>query len=598
MHTLNNSQDDRVAPTIDPTLYEAPEGSPLRENQEELGEEFPREGEQDEDAKAFESLKDIDLEQDAIPMEAIKVAEDWALRLLGIPTAQSRRNTTHDVRVAETYMDLGEDGFENAQRRCEYVINREPLDVKASLCLSRVLDRKENRRRRALEELMKIRHIVQSPAYRADHQEAWDEELERFWTLCDNTNSVKEALTVCSELAEKFPNETFPSEKALGWIMTQTKLDTSFEILSMRRSPEGSSMLAELFSLNARSDDFHRKFYGAAQDRPDLVFETYKDAMKACKIQIDAAFLRYHYGMALYRSGRRDDALETWKQSVNLFKADGTLFESFNRVAERLCSAYFEIVLASKNTASSGQYIRKLEEHKGHFDEKRSLEVNYLSLLLSRAYHITGKEEKAVMSVRSHLVRAFDLLSDDTESNDWNGYFMLAEAFTSLEDDEDALAAWSLVEDVLVSDPDCGLSMPCAGTCSWNWAGSKDSQKDLYVCRDCPHVYFERSCYERLQKNNLDQLVCSRNHKFLKVSKSRASVVSRLKPKHVLVGKNETWIGDWLQDLRCRYGLPNPSLHGTKRAVEASAILKWKLRRQAITAVGAIRALSSAKRSV
>lgn len=541
--------------------------------------------------------------KDEVTAQIITEMEKWALSLLSIKEGQVPYNTTH-LRIAETCMGLGDDdGFEEAQLRCRLIIDQEPLDTEALLYLSQVPlgRRNEKGEKQALKQLMKIRRLVQNPDFYKSHHGRWRKELDRFWLLCGRTDSVKEALTVCAELAADFGDEPLPSTNALGiaqeWIMRQKKLDTSFEILSMNRTTEGRSILTDLFCSNAGSYDFHEKFHVAVQDRQDLVFETYKLAIKLAKSWKDVAFLKNHYGIALYRSGRLEDAIKAWRQSVDSFKRHAIsrgdesqmIFISLRPIVERLGSAYCEIISAGKDSGSASQYIRKLEEDKDWLDHEYPMEVNYIALLLGRVYRLRHKDQKAVDSVRKFMSKAFDLLEDEKPDNDWNGYFYLAQLFTSLADDDNAHSAWSLVASVLESERECDWNLSCAGGCDKHWDVSKDLEFDLYVCRDCPHLYFERDCWKLLQSNALDHRSCSRNHEFLHVSKNRARAVKRLKPDRVLVGRDEVWIEDWLEDLRRRYGIPGPKKGWVGQTVKAFHVEKWKWRRETRTTAGKIR---------
>lgn len=56
-----------------------------------------------------------------------------------------------------------------------------------------------------------------------------------------------------------------------------------------------------------------------------------------------------------------------------------------------------------------------------------------------------GEREKANETLRSHVKLAADLLSDDDESNDWQAYEKLSVVLIRIDDDINALAAWSLL---------------------------------------------------------------------------------------------------------------------------------------------------------
>lgn len=541
-----------------------------------------------------------DWNSDPLSPEQIATAEKWALSLLAIPEAQSRRNTTHEIRLAETFIGSGhEKGLEEAEHRCQFVKMRDPLDIKAPLYLSHTLEKK-NHKRQALDELLKIRHNIQSSTFRKSDPETWQKELNRFWLLCDGTNSAKEAFTACSYLSNEFPEATFPLDKAWEWIMKQDQLDASFEILAMKPGPGGESILSNLFHSKAQSDDFHGKFIMVAQDRQRLVLETYRDAINACKSPIDDVLLRYHYGKALYRYGEVEDALKAWEKSLELLQeakeskeSSSSSFRSLSRVAERLGSVYLEIVLDSKNTRSIAPYVDKLRLYKTQIDRKGFLKVNYLSLLLARAYYITGRPQKAVAAIQDHLSTAFRLLEDEMDDNDCNGYFMLAEALAVVEDDRNARASWSLIVNVPDADRARNLSITCAGGCGWTWTDSGNVQKDIFICRNCPHAHFENDCHQLLLNKNLGRHVCGSNHTFFEIPKRRKKEADLMKEKKVHVGQTDMKIDDWLAGLKRRYGVQSTDLSWSGRAIEATRMTGWKIRRQFRTAKGSSRIMIS-----
>ncbi|KAL1616881.1 hypothetical protein SLS54_008084 [Diplodia seriata] len=539
--------------------------------------------------------KDCSVERIECP-DTVRAAEKWAMSILNSTEVQYQSN----LRLAETFIELSdEESSAEAERRCELIKMDNSLDIKARLSLVHVLEIK--RKKQALDEVMKIRHNIQRAGFRKADSDTWTKELDRFWKLCDSTNSAKEAFTACRDLAEEFPEEPFPLERARQWIMRETKLDPSFEIISLKRKLGPCSLLAELFYTNAQSEEFHRKFYVPAKDRQGLVLDTYNEAIRESKSQVDTVFLQYHYGMALYRRGKLHDAIESWEKSIDQFQetkdwnySDEKIFKSFNMVAETLGSAYLEIVLDHSRSESPEPYITKLEQYTTQIGNKqKNIGVNYLALLLARAYQDVGKPQKAVSSVKNHMATAFDLLGDETEDNDWNGHFMLAEALMSLNDDDNARAAWSLIVNVPDAERTCDISITCSGGCGWAWEGSEHLQDDLHICRICPHARFEGDCRELLQKNGLEQDFCGSNHKFLKISRRKKKEVRMQKQDKVLVGKVEMKIEDWLDGLRCRYGIENPSAPWTSRTAESLQMAKWSTQRR----IGTVLRTSGATRS-
>lgn len=213
-------------------------------------------------------------------------------------------------------------------------------------------------------------------------------------------------------------------------------------------------------------------------------------------------------------------------------------------------------------------------------DKQRRNEVGYLDLLLGRVYHVTGATNKAVDSIKSYLNKALDLLKDELDDNDWQGYFDLAQALTFLEDDDNARAAWSLI----VNDPDpdhtCALSITCAGECDWKWEGTEKLRKDLYVCRTCPRMHFEGDCHKLFQGKTLKKNICSSSHRFLRIPRRKKREVKAVGREKILVGKLERNVDDWLDSIRIKYGIPKIGLSWCSRMIERTKIWSWEIRRE------------------
>lgn len=95
-----------------------------------------------------------------------------------------------------------------------------------------------------------------------------------------------------------------------------------------------------------------------------------------------------------------------------------------------------------------------------------------------------GETENARNSLRKDVHTALTLLSDDDESNDWQGYKALALALIPLSDDENALAAYSLIcpttdikddssdSDTVSSDEECETT-----------AGAENTDLDSHITK-------------------------------------------------------------------------------------------------------------------
>ncbi|EKG18012.1 hypothetical protein MPH_04702 [Macrophomina phaseolina MS6] len=125
--------------------------------------------------KTFQLFSNISLENSAQnpktseehQVEMIEEAEKSAKTRIHISEEQAHQNTNHDVRLAETFMTPPDPAASSrVEHRCQHVLLRDPFNIKVVLYSSRALQ-KRNRADLALAELMKIRHNIQSAAFRS-----------------------------------------------------------------------------------------------------------------------------------------------------------------------------------------------------------------------------------------------------------------------------------------------------------------------------------------------------------------------------------------------------------------------------------------------
>ncbi|OJD30802.1 neutral amino acid permease [Diplodia corticola] len=542
------------------------------------------------ESSSDESELTFPFEKNDFSRKHVEVAKNWAMKLVGITKRQAHRNPTQDVRLAETYFELKH--YDKARQRCEFAKMRDPWNLRATLCLSRVMECTD-RRKKALEELMKIRHSIQSPKFREQNRQEWQHQLDRLWRLCDETNSAKEAFTVCRYLARTFPNDptVLFLDKAFEWMEKSKTLTDVIGSLSMPIGMQNNrSLLTLLFLSSPASPEFHERFYLALKDSKDKIFRAYEDAITASDDALKTIHLRYYYGLSLLYQQEVTEARDQWEMciaSIRTAQKDSptpeSIFEIFSMVVHGLVLAYIDVLKGDKGKKAH-EYTEKMEKHKSWADRNYPLKANYLALLLAPLYRVSGHHKKARLSVEKHMASAFELLKDGEEDNDGSGYFMLAEALLVLADDDNARAAWSII----VNEPDAewtsNLSIACAGGCGWTWADSKTEGREVYICKDCAHVHFEKNCHDRLQKGKLDRRVCGKRHDFLTVPKRKGKDVTKIQNGTVLVGHVEMRTKDWVNGVRYKYGIRKPGLTWPKRAVESLHIAKSEVERGLNTA--------------
>lgn len=326
--------------------------------------------------------------------------EKWATGLLGIKNAHSSVYPTQDVRIAQTLFGMQvQKDHEETEKRCELSQHREPSYLQATLCLSRILEY-NGKKRMALQEIFKARTYLQSLEIRETHPGHWHDELDRFWRLCDDTNSVKETLVACTELSDRFPDRSEYVQRALEWIQRAETLKGSFGVLSTIREVDGRSLLTILLqSQAAHEPDFHQHLCSTLNDAPHLVLKAYTDANSDVQDEQQALQLRHWYGVSLFYQGKTDDSLLQLQSLATDLKRNpnisGPLDQLFAMNAEQLVSVYIELARNNEVPQTSiNQYTRDLDSFKGWIDCHRPYQVNFLSLLLGRFYHLTNHHRK------------------------------------------------------------------------------------------------------------------------------------------------------------------------------------------------------------
>lgn len=561
--------------------------------------------------------------------EHIKQFELWAGSLLEISDVQSSQYPTKDVRVAQTLVAMEESDHAEAENRCELAQHHDSSSFEATLCLSKIFERNGNKKK-ALQELLKIRSYLQGSEFQEKSPVRWQDELDRFWQLCKETNAVKVALLACKDLSDQplmDPAEYI--DKALVCMREANHLRDAFSVLStIREMDEQSLLTAALHSTATLDDNFHQHLNLALKDDPNLLLKGYTDAILGSADQKTTPFLRHWYGISLFYQGKTKLALLEWEDTCTELEnrtEEPEAAAMLTRTAEKLASAYISIAQSHESGKEvADKHVVNLEKWKRWIDDHCPYTVNYLALLLGRLYRVTNQIQRARQMVRAHLATGFKLLEDGRVDNDRTGYFMIAEALLCLDDGCNARTAWSLISCVTPDDEkedeeeeeneeregeeegEDGvpgeanvLSITCAGGCGWEWDGSTDLKRDLYHCLDCAHVRFEYSCYKKLRNGSLKERVCWKDHTFTKIPKLLSSDRKRIISGYVMTGKGEKAspsgrkgtassyatagkvqkIEHWLAALRHQYGIPTIKQHWTKTPAESIQMAKWRVQR-------------------
>lgn len=279
------------------------------------------------------------------------------------------------------------------------------------------------------------------------------------------------------------------------------------------------------------------------------------------------AMLMHHCAKFFYNNStcaeENEMALSMWVRIIHLDDTDRNLDLSRAKLfaTRELSSHYFEKALqAGHGTQLAAKYIDDLE-HLATLESDGSLtdqtKEKYPQQLLARYYGLCGKTEKAKNAIRAFVKLNIDLLSDDDPSNDWQGFMGLAAHFMFAGQDDNCLAAWSLIvpnqdDDTPVTNELEGpLKFGCDGKCGKIWTYADD----MYVCRVCADVQFDESCLRKLQEGTLGLQVCNKSHEMLHVPKYDEYKLKKIGKGNVMVGQEVMAVEDWLQKIKQDWGL-------------------------------------------
>ncbi|GME66326.1 hypothetical protein GTA08_BOTSDO06422 [Neofusicoccum parvum] len=377
---------------------------------------------------------------------------------------------------------------------------------------------------------------------------------------------------------------------------------------------DSPNTLTTLIRQRASFAPFHEQFFQACRSDPKFIQKAYAEARiydnDEPKI---STHIRYYYGVVLFSQDKVDEAVLLWKESVPyeeftriakdkldpgvLFKNKTTkqvlgktsidqedeqrwLLECQIKTAERLASAYIGLARKTREQAVKDKYVRKTRKIK-YWMESNVLAVPEVGLspglmvLHGRVMKVSGDAKGAADCIRPLIEHALQLLYDEEAGNDWEAYLMLAQAFTPLEDDKNALAAWALLDPV-DNDDEHRRVFECAGRCGLDWKGGVHC--NMHICRDCVSVQFGPGCLERHLSGALDGRVCRKDHEFLKMPKWTGKAGMMKGSGQVDVGGTPKLIKDWLNDVRLQYGISRSDVGLPKRRMDAIRDVNWRLR--------------------
>ncbi|KIX04226.1 uncharacterized protein Z518_07780 [Rhinocladiella mackenziei CBS 650.93] len=398
---------------------------------------------------------------------------------------------------------------------------------------------------------------------------------------------------------------------------------------------QGISRLSLTFHENVFERDFHSAIIVAGKRTDSLSFikSAYQAAIEeamdpgylsdeeSAKAQY-RVMLTCQLAEMLYKnphdSEDREEAINLWENCI----ADAVDIDfSLPRYAagKSLSPVYYEKLCegspGSEETTQTINKLLQLSVASNDFSESDAYASTLdTRLIVGRYYTKVGMDKEAKDCLRSHVKVGVDLLSDEDPSNDWQGYLRLGMALMYYGDDDNSLAAWSLIgpndfnvqeeidgvddtNETTIAEPPAadqeeeGSHQNCTanGTSTLEDSDKQDSPtpltrsstvrnsegpldygcdggscdhgwtygNNIWICRCCLDVMFATPCYELLRRDALEVKRCSPTHEFLHVPAWDQREADERGPTQVRRGGKTVPVSEWIKEIRRHWQLEN-----------------------------------------
>lgn len=259
-------------------------------------------------------------------------------------------------------------------------------------------------------------------------------------------------------------------------------------------------------------------------------------------------------------AGNYDHAIHIW-QSVVDQKLPSTRKAGVARLIQAEASKHLSrlcISRASSEASRAEEYIKIAESLDGSIigtiPSQIGTERAQTKLHLATWYYNQGERAKARQLARDDVLWSLDILTDDDPANDFDGFYVLANALRAVQDDNNHLAARHAMrqydeDDSAISTADKKQKATnntdafCSGLCL-----QEHKQWDnMSLCRSCPDLNLCSNCFSLFKSNDLFLKICDPEHEFLRVPRMKHSFT---RGNQVVVNDRVVGLDDWVAGLR------------------------------------------------
>lgn len=399
-------------------------------------------------------------------LEQILEVEKWAMKELEI----ERQDSMWAVQMAITFRHYGY--YEQAIERSTVARDLDASNWRAPFCLAQT-HALQNEYKPALEVLGEVIDMFRKDTALMNEWRTvfYDQVLYRFAEWNVELSEYEVAREAYMEIYKEDPDDYQPMVRIILILEAQEEYGQILDLLQLmgtETNSEGLTRVVAMIHQYADSKMYHDTVTkaGRAVGQLETIKETYQIAVEAAKSSdsrlTSLTALRYWYAMSLYYDysdpAVHEEAITLWEQNVATIPriSNSTIKNVRWSTIAKLASVYLqEAREAGFDTPAAETYRSKLvflSSSNSVGAEDDFLQNVDSKLMLARFYFFTGNKEKAVEAIKGHIKLALDILSDDDDGNDWQGFKRLSLCLNHIDDDINALAAWSLLGPV-VSEP-------------------------------------------------------------------------------------------------------------------------------------------------
>lgn len=427
-------------------------------------------------------------------------------------------------------------------------------------------------------------------------RKAWTAEILRWHAELKDTDSV---IRLSKEILGSFPNQYGTATRYIEALNDKKEFTTAMEVFRKASSEmledKGYTRLTdwcnEMMWRPLYDGGFYEALVKTCRSVGDVEFAktTYLDAMKTTKKTDSrtAFLLQADYGRLLLREMKKP------KQAAHIFEKvlDDAKWSRKNSptqyakvfVVDLLCEIYVARALhGGKDSKEASINMEKLDKiwtrqirsnsmpltestAEELFEGNVFMTTRNSTLSLVSLYRAFGQPEKTRRFLKEHLKLGLDLLTNDDEDDDWEGYLKIADTLSRASDNVGALAAYALVApkwlpedtDPLPNEPGGGKRLPTGSALHWDFSCDGDcgtlaeyGLENFYCCNFCMDKCFCVDCFKLLMEDSLGFNICGKDHEFLFVP-----IVKPFKKGTVPVGDGVMDQQEWLAQVKAEWGL-------------------------------------------